>query len=368
MTTLKLIVRNVRRHLRDYLIYFLTLMLAVSLVYAFNSLSDQPALAEMSMTRALLYEQLNRLLGLLSLVACVVLAFLILYANQFLLKRRKKELGLYMMLGMRKGRIARIFAAETFLVGVLSLASGLALGVLLSQGVGLAALRLFAVELAQFELVLSLQALRQTAICFAVIFLLVMALDVCTISRLQLIALFTASRRNESVNTERRILPLVAFLCAIICIAWAGGLYHTHGILPVRGEHHFAHAGFLLAVGTVLLFYALSTLCVRIAQSSDGFYLHGLHTFLVRQVASKLRSNYLIMTIVCGLLTITICAVSIGTSTALTMNEMVKSAVPYDLNVISDVDKDGDGSVADYLRANGVALDDFAGDMTQISI
>lgn len=136
MTTLKLIVRNVRRHLRDYLIYFLTLMLAVSLVYAFNSLSDQPALAEMSMTRALLYEQLNRLLGLLSLVACVVLAFLILYANQFLLKRRKKELGLYMMLGMRKGRIARIFAAETFLVGVLSLASGLALGVLLSQGVG----------------------------------------------------------------------------------------------------------------------------------------------------------------------------------------------------------------------------------------
>ena len=368
MTTLKLIVRNVRRHLRDYLIYFLTLMLAVSLVYAFNSLSDQPALAEMSMTRALLYEQLNRLLGLLSLVACVVLAFLILYANQFLLKRRKKELGLYMMLGMRKGRIARIFAAETFLVGVLSLASGLALGVLLSQGVGLAALRLFAVELAQFELVLSLQALRQTVICFAVIFLLVMALDVCTISRLQLIALFTASRRNESVNTERGILPLVAFLCAIICIAWAGGLYHTHGILPVRGEHHFAHAGFLLAVGTVLLFYALSTLCVRIAQSSDGFYLKGLHTFLVRQVASKLRSNYLIMTIVCGLLTITICAVSIGTSTALTMNKMVKSAVPYDLNVISDVDKDGDGSVADYLRANGVALDDFAGDMTQISI
>ena len=211
MTTLKLIVRNVRRHLRDYLIYFLTLMLAVSLVYAFNSLSDQPALAEMSMTRALLYEQLNRLLGLLSLVACVVLAFLILYANQFLLKRRKKELGLYMMLGMRKGRIARIFAAETFLVGVLSLASGLALGVLLSQGVGLAALRLFAVELAQFELVLSLQALRQTAICFAVIFLLVMALDVCTISRLQLIALFTASRRNESVNAAScRLWPFSA--------------------------------------------------------------------------------------------------------------------------------------------------------------
>ena len=114
MTFFKLIIKNVHKNLRDYLIYFLTLMLAVSLLYAFNSISDQPAFSEMSMTRALLYEQLDKMISVLSVVISLVLAFLIIYANQFLLKRRKKELGIYMMLGMKKGRISRIFAGETF--------------------------------------------------------------------------------------------------------------------------------------------------------------------------------------------------------------------------------------------------------------
>ena len=121
MTFFKLIIKNVHKNLRDYLIYFLTLMLAVSLFYAFNSISDQPAFLEMSMTRALLYEQLGKMISALSVVISIVLAFLIIYANQFLLKRRKKELGIYMMLGMKKGRISRIFAGETLCVGVIAL-------------------------------------------------------------------------------------------------------------------------------------------------------------------------------------------------------------------------------------------------------
>lgn len=125
MTSCKLIFKNVHKNLRDYLIYFLTLMLSVSLFYAFNSISDQPAFSEMGMTRTLLYDQLGILLSALSVLIAIVLAFLIIYANQFLLKRRKKELGIYMMLGMKKGRISRIFAGETFCVGVIALAVGL---------------------------------------------------------------------------------------------------------------------------------------------------------------------------------------------------------------------------------------------------
>ena len=86
MTSFKLIFKNVQKNLRDYLIYFLTLMLAVSLVYAFNSISDQPAFSEMSLTRAVLYDQLDNLLSALSVVISVVLAFLIIYANQFILR------------------------------------------------------------------------------------------------------------------------------------------------------------------------------------------------------------------------------------------------------------------------------------------
>ena len=133
MISCKLILKNVRKNMQDYRIYFLTLALAVSLFYAFNSLSDQPAFTEMSMTRALLYDQLDQLLGVLSVALAFVLGFLILYANQFLLRRRKKELGLYRLLGMRPGRIAGVFAAETLCIGAAALAAGLALGFVLSR-------------------------------------------------------------------------------------------------------------------------------------------------------------------------------------------------------------------------------------------
>ena len=156
MTFFKLIIKNVHKNLRDYLIYFLTLMLAVSLFYAFNSISDQPAFLEMSMTRALLYEQLGKMISALSVVISIVLAFLIIYANQFLLKRRKKELGIYMMLGMKKGRISRIFAGETLCVGVIALGVGLIFGFILSQGASLIALKLFAIELDKYQLVFSI--------------------------------------------------------------------------------------------------------------------------------------------------------------------------------------------------------------------
>ena len=135
MTSCKLIMKNVRKNIRDYLIYFLTLMISVSVFYAFNSISDQPAFSEMGMTRTLLYDQLGILLSALTVLIAVVLAFLIIYANQFLLKRRKKELGIYMVLGMKKGRISRIFAGETFCAGVIALVTGLCLDVALSQGI-----------------------------------------------------------------------------------------------------------------------------------------------------------------------------------------------------------------------------------------
>ena len=117
MTSFKLIFRNVHKNIRDYLIYFLTLTFSVSLFYAFNSISDQPAFSDMGITGSLLYDQLGILLSAFSVVIAVVLAFLIIYANQFLLKRRKKELGVYMVLGMKKRRISRLFAGETLCVG-----------------------------------------------------------------------------------------------------------------------------------------------------------------------------------------------------------------------------------------------------------
>ena len=368
MTFFKLIIKNVHKNLRDYLIYFLTLMLAVSLFYAFNSISDQPAFSEMSMTRALLYEQLDKMISVLSVVISLVLAFLIIYANQFLLKRRKKELGIYMMLGMKKGRISRIFAGETFCVGVIALGVGLIFGFILSQGASLIALKLFAIELDKYQLVFSIGAFQQTVICFALIFFIVMLFNVWSVSNVQLISLLTASRKNENINTENHVFPVLMFVLSFFCIGTAGILFYRNGILPSRKKISFQIAGIALAIGSFLLFYSLVAVFSQFASSNKKYYLKGLNTFLVRQIGSKIRTNYVIMTIVCGLLTITICAVSIGSSTALAMNELAQSATPYDLNVLSDVVIDGDSSIADYLATCDIQITDYAENMKQISI
>ena len=368
MTSFKLILRNVQKNIRDYLIYFLTLTLSVSLFYAFNSISDQPAFSDMGMTGSLLYDQLGILLSALSVVIAVVLAFLIIYANQFLLKRRKKELGVYMMLGMKKGRISRLFAGETICVGIIALVSGLILGFLFSQGLSLVALKLFAIELDKFQIVFSAGAFRQTVLCFAIIFFIVMLFNVWSVTNVKLIDLLTASRKNESMKAENRVLPICLFVLSLICIGISVVLFNKNGILPSRDNMSFQIAGTALVVGTFLLFNSLSTVFIQAVRASKGFYLKGLNTFLVRQIGSKIRTNYLVVTIVCGLLTITICAVSIGASTALAMNELSKAATPYDLNVLSNVSIDGNNDIAAYLATQDVIMSDYAENMEQISI
>lgn len=368
MTSCKLIMKNVGKNIRDYLIYFLTLMISVSVFYAFNSISDQPAFSEMGMTKMLLYDQLGILLSTLTVLIAVVLAFLIIYANQFLLKRRKKELGLYMVLGMKKGRISRIFAGETFCVGVIALVTGLCLGVALSQGISLVALKLFAIELSKFRLVFSMGAFQKTALCFAVIFLLVMTFNVWSVSSVQLIDLLTAGRKNEATQNRSRLLPVLLFLVSLACILSSGVMFYRNGILPSRENRSFQVAGILLVAGTFLFFYSLSTVLVQVLRANSNVYLRGLNTFLVRQVGSKIRTNYFIMTIVCGLLTVTICAVSVGVSTALAMNELSGSATPYDLNVLSNVSVDGDSSILEYLASKDADLSGYAENMEQISI
>ncbi|GFH90732.1 bacitracin export permease protein BceB [Lachnospiraceae bacterium] len=368
MTSCKLIIKNVRKNIRDYLIYFLTLMISVSVFYAFNSISDQPAFSEMGMTKTLLYDQLGILLSTLTVLIAVVLAFLIIYANQFLLKRRKKELGLYMVLGMKKGRISRIFAGETFCVGVIALVAGLCLGIALSQGISLVALKLFAVELSKFRLVFSVRAFQKTALCFTVIFLLVMTFNVWSVSSVQLIDLLTAGRKNETSQNRSRLLPVLLFLVSLACILSSGGMFYRNGILPSRENRSFQVAGILLAAGTFLFFYSLSTVLVQVLRANSNVYLRGLNTFLVRQIGSKIRTNVFLMTIVCGLLTVTICAVSVGVSTALAMNELSGSATPYDLNVLSNVSMDGDSSILEYLASKDADLSGYAENMEQISI
>ncbi len=368
MILVKLMIRNVQKNVRDYLIYFLTLTLSVSLFYAFNSITEQSAFSDMGMTGTLLYDQMGGLLSALSVIIAIVLAFLIIYANQFLLKRRKKELGIYMILGMKKRRISSLFAGETLCVGVIALVTGLLLGLFFSQGLSLVAIKLFAIDLEQFKFVFSIGALRQTILCFAVIFIIVMLFNVWSVTNVKLIDLLTAARKNESIKTENPAIPICLFILSVLCIGGSAVLYEKNGIIPIRENSSFQVAGVSLIVGTFLLFNSLSTVFTFVIKRGSEFYLKNLNTFLIRQIDSKIRTNYMVISIVCGLLAITICAVSIGTSTALAMNELSQASTPYDLNVVSDVSKDGDSDIAEYLSTCNITMKEYARAMEQITI
>jgi putative ABC transport system permease protein len=368
VTEVKLIFRNVMKNLQDYKIYFLTLMISVSMFYAFNSVQTQPALNNLDATRQLLSDQLGILLSVLSVVIAIVLAFLILYANQFLLKRRKKELGIYTLLGMEKGKISKIFAGETLCVGMLSLVSGLILGLFLSQGLSIFSLRLFAVDMDNFQIVFSMSALKKTIGCFALIFLIIMLFNVRTVSSVKLIELLTASRKNEVMALKNKTAQICFTVLSLICIFSSGALIQHYGILPSQENSWFQIAIILLAVGTALFFFSISAVLLTAIQADRNIYLKGLNTFLSRQIGSKIQTDFLTMSVVCGLLTISICGLSVGISSALTMNETSKAALPYDLNVFADIDVSGETDIISYLKSRDVDMDIYAENAVQISI
>lgn len=120
----KLALKNIRRSIKDYAIYFFTLVLGVAIFYVFNSLESQSVMLDVTERVKDMLKLMNVILGVVSVFVSVILGALIIYASRFLIKRRSKEFGLYMTLGMGKRKISRLLLIETFLIGVLSLVAG----------------------------------------------------------------------------------------------------------------------------------------------------------------------------------------------------------------------------------------------------
>lgn len=345
MMTCKLVLQNLRRNVRDYAIYFFTLMLAISLFYAFNSLQDAKALLGLDPDMLVMLKQLGGLIKGCSIVIAGVIGFLILYVNRFLLKRRKKELGIYMLLGMKKGKISRIFVGETFLIGLGSLAAGIGAGVFFSQILTVAALRAFGGYVDAFTMSFSVQALNMTVICFLVIYLFVMLFHVCEISSVRLIDLLVAERKNEVIRHRKSVVYILLFFVAVICLAAAGINLNADQSDLIPGKDKLAAGGILAVIATLLLFYSAAAVILEVLQKRKQFYFRGVNSFLVRQIGSRIQGNYLSMSAVSILLTVTMILITTGSSIAITMAGMSKDFSPYDFAIYMSGDASGDTDV-----------------------
>ncbi|WP_195932002.1 ABC transporter permease [Turicibacter sanguinis] len=330
----KIALGNVRKSFKDYAIYFLTLTFAVCIFYCFNSIESQKAVLDMSASQAGYMESINQLLSMVSVFVVFILGGLILYANNFLIKKRKKELGVYMTLGMGKSKISKILVLETFIVGILSLVVGLGVGILLSQGLSVFTAKLFEVGMTQFRFVISFSAIIKTIIYFGLIFLFVMFFNTIIISKYKLIDLLNASKKSETIKVKNSILSLLIFLVAVIMLITAYGIVLKVGLNEMSSLFNLSIV--LGIIGTLGFFYGGAGFLLAMIQRNQNIYLKKLNIFVVRQIHSNINTNFLSVSLICLMLFITIG----GLSTGLSMKTSIENGIvaPFDASAYMYVD------------------------------
>ncbi|MBK1809821.1 ABC transporter permease [Clostridium sp. YIM B02505] len=300
----KIAINNVKRSFKDYSIYFLTLTFAVCIFYSFNSIEAQKSLLEISKSTAEYMVTLNKLIAGTSVFVSFILGGLIVYANNFLIKKRKKELGIYMTLGMSKRKISSILILETFLIGLLSLVVGTLLGIIVSQGLSIIIAKLLVVNMNNYRFIISISAIVKSALYFGIIFLLVMIFNQVTISKYKLIDMLNAAKKNEEIKINSPIISMIIFLLSIASLIVAYTLVLKVGLSP--DDFLFIISIILGIVGTLLFFFSLSNFLIQIIQKNKKIYLKNLNIFVLRQINNKITTNFLSMTTICLMLFLTI--------------------------------------------------------------
>ena len=328
---------NVRRAGRDYLVYLLTLTLGVTVFYAFNTISMQVDIA--GIDEKGLAQVMGSILGDLTYFLAGVMAFLMVYANNFIMKRRKKEFGLYQVLGMGRGRVATIMALETVIVSVVAFVAGIVLGVGLSQLMTFFTASLFKTQIANFHFFFSVHAFNLALACMLVMFVLTLLLNLRAVRRTKLIELMGAERRNESIKTRN---PWIAIAIFAVGVALVGVAYYRllRDGFPLTATdsklqeamNQFGITTAMVTVGTFALFWGLSGMLIKLLQSLRGVYWRGLNMFTVRQLAAKVNTVCFSMGVIAMLLFLAITSVTCGMSMANVMNENLERYNPVDVS------------------------------------
>lgn len=328
---------NVRRAGRDYLVYLLTLTLGVTIFYAFNTVSMQVDIA--GIEEEGLSELMGSMLGYLTYFLAGVMAFLMVYANNFIMKRRKKEFGLYQVLGMGRGRVATIMALETVIVSVGAFVAGIVLGVGLSQLMTFFTASLFKTQIANFRFFFSVHAFNLTLACMLVMFVLTLLLNLRAVRRTKLIELMGAERRNESIKTRNPWIAIAIFAVGVVLVGVAYYRLLRDGFpLTETGDKldgamsQFGITTAMVTVGTFALFWGLSGMLIKLLQSLRGVYWRGLNMFTVRQLAAKVNTVCFSMGVIAMILFLAITSVTCGMSIANVMNENLERYNPVDVS------------------------------------
>ena len=340
MMLFKLSLKNIKKSMKDYAIYFFTLILGVAIFYVFNSIGSQTAMMTVSKSTSEILELMTPILSGVSVFVSFILAFLIIYASRFLMKRRKKEFGVYMTLGMSKRKISLILFFETLFIGIISLTVGLLAGTVLSQFMSVVVADMFDADMTKFKFVFSESVGIKTLIYFGIMYLVVMIFNTFNISKCKLIDLIYGNRKSEAVKLKNPWLCIIIFMVSACALGYS---YYavTEGINEVLSTNKRMLA--IIAIGSIstfFIFWSLSGLILKIVKSNKKFYYKGLNSFTVRQISSKINTTVFSMTVICLMLFITICVLSSALSMKNSLNRSFESYAPRDVELSKRCDVD----------------------------
>ena len=333
----KLSIKNIARSIKDYAIYFFTLILGVAIFYIFNAIESQTVMMNVSSSTYEIIDLMNSMLSGVSVFVAFILGFLIIYANRFLMKRRNKEFGIYLTLGMSKRKISLILFFETLIVGCVSLVVGLVLGTALSQVMSLLVANMFEAKMTEFEFVFSSSACIKTLIYFSVMYILVMIFNTYNVSRCKLIDLLNANKKSEKVKLKNPWLCVIVFIVSVSALGYAYWCV-TGGVTDMQTADKILIPIALGAVSTFFIFWSLSGLLLKIFMSMKNVYYKGLNSFTLRQFSSKINTTVFSMTIICLMLFFTICVLSSAISIRNSMTANIKELAPADIEINKKMD------------------------------
>lgn len=345
-----------KRSLKDYTIYFLTLVFGVCIFYTFNSIESQKVMMKLNEYQAQGFDRIDKVMGATSVFIACILGFLIIYANNYLIKRRKKEFGVYLTLGMEKGKISKILFVETIIIGIISLVIGLVIGILLSQGISVFTAKLFQVRLEQFKFIFSLAACIKTVTYFLIIYFIVFIFNTVSISKVQLINLLTQGKKNEKVKLKNIKWSVVVFLLSVIIL---GAAYYK----MLNMSLDILDADLLIPIilgiiGTFLFFFSLSGFFLKVFQYNKKRYFKDLNMFMLRQINSKINTTFVSMSFICLMLFISICTLAGGLGINKAINKDIRDLTHYDATLFGF----GQVPIEKLLENNNIDINKYSND------
>lgn len=328
----KISLKNIRKSLKDYTVYFFTLILGVAIFYVFNAIDSQSVMLDVRENMMDIIKLMNNMLSGVSVFVSCILGFLIIYASRFLIKRRNKEFGIYLTLGMSKRKISAILFFETLVIGIVSLVAGLVIGTILSQFMSVIVANMFDADMTKFKFIFSMKACVKTLIYFAIMYVLVMIFNTFSISRCKLIDLLNAGKKTEKVTMKNPVVCTIVFVIGVGILSYAYWMV-TRG---VRTLNTFDKIGIPIALGcvaTFLIFWSVSGFMIRIFTSIKSVYYKGVNSFVLRQFCSKINTTVFSTTVICIMLFITISVLSAALSMKDSLSKDLDSMCPVDVQL-----------------------------------